>query len=69
MAKNGSFELVVGGRRVMVDLESEEVNVLGADGKVASSLPLQVAAGSVQGGFFDESDDTVRQADNRFGEF
>jgi uncharacterized protein (AIM24 family) len=46
-----SFELEIDGRRVRVNQQTQEVQVLDAAGTVAFSERIQVAAGSVQGIF------------------
>ena len=45
------FSLVVGGQQVSIDVEDGSIHVLDDAGQVKRQFPLQVAAGSVQGGF------------------
>ena len=48
------FELEVGGRRVRVDAKDNTVSVWRADGGWGDGSPLQVAAGSGEGGFLED---------------
>ena len=65
MGQDNAFELMVGGRRVRVGQESGTVSVLGEDGETISTLPLQVAAESAEGGLMPSSD----SKDATYGEF